>query len=172
MISKEKTIDMLKKMFKNGNCSHYRLDFNQDGTIKRSFSGKDLHICNNIENCINCKMSIKSLEDVKKLITKSYTANTINKKKYILNYLFGQYIHFYITEEIVENMLKIIFSLKDEDLEEKKEIPVIDKEDKTWSIEINGENPCRSTHINDVLSSYFDNVEGIRAGRQWNIEVD
>lgn len=122
--------------------------------------------------CQRCKFRVRSLSNIKRQILKEYHAKKIKNFKFIQNslknYKNSMIFIYYSNKEIAETIL----SLTEEDLEEKKEAPIIDKEDKTWSIEINGENPCRSTHINDILSSYSDNVEGIRAGRQWNIEVD
>ena len=123
--------------------------------------------------CQRCKFRVRSLSNIKRQILKEYHTKKVKNFKFIQNSLKNSrnstIFMYYSNKEIAETIL----SLTEEDLEEeKKEVPVIDKEDKTWSIEINGENPCRSTHINDVLSSYSDNVEGIGLVRQWNFEAD
>lgn len=117
---KEQAIDLIKQVFRYGFCSYFKIDYNEDGSIKMSSSGRDLHICKNSVRCRDCENSIKTLEDIKKLIVKDFSSNILNKNKYkyIVMYMFDSFTNFIITEEISKNIIETIFSLEDEDLKE------------------------------------------------------
>ena len=168
----KETVKTVKEVIKDRSmfpvCS--LLMYDDNGFVIRQAHGCSFGFPNS--TCQRCKFRVRSLSNIKRQILKEYHTKKIKNFKFIQNSLKtarnSMIFIYYSNKEIAETIL----SLTEEDLEEKKEAPVIDKEDKTWSIEINGENPCQSTHINDVLSSYSDNVEGIREGRQWNFEAD